>query len=64
MEVASSSCDLSGDGPLPCRVYTKGASELVLERCSFALGPDGRRRRLGQEEKQRLLADFTQGGQR
>ena len=57
-----SSSSSSGGGP--CRVYTKGASELVLERCSHVLGPDGRRRALGEADKLRLLADFTQGGQR
>ncbi|KAL4419237.1 hypothetical protein ABPG77_010679, partial [Micractinium sp. CCAP 211/92] len=47
-----------------CRIYTKGASEIVLDRCSHVLGPDGTRRRLHPEEKQQLMADFCQGGQR
>ena len=52
------------DGSALCRIYTKGASEIVLERCSYVLAPDGTRRRLGDEEKAALLGDFTQGGQR
>ncbi|KAL4422348.1 hypothetical protein ABPG75_008545, partial [Micractinium tetrahymenae] len=47
-----------------CRIYTKGASEILLDRCDYVLGPDGTRRRLRPEEKQRMMADFCQGGQR
>ncbi|PSC68202.1 calcium-translocating P-type PMCA-type [Micractinium conductrix] len=47
-----------------CRIYTKGASEIVLDRCSFVLGPDGTRRRLHGEEKAQLLQTFCEGGQR
>lgn len=60
---ATPRCSLPG-GQRLCRIYTKGASEIVLERCSSALGPDGVRRRLTEGEKQALLAEFSQGGQR
>jgi len=96
-------CSPNADTHL-CRIYTKGASEIVLDRCrwvrgcvhwraglcvhatgstlftpseahltapaslhllcSYVLGPDGTRRRLREEEKEQLLAEFSQGGQR
>jgi hypothetical protein len=50
--------------PAVCRIYTKGAPEIVLERCSHVLGPDGRRQPLPDEQKRQLLAGFAHGGQR
>ena len=47
-----------------CRIYTKGASEIVLERCSHVLGPEGSRQRLAPAEREALLREFSQGGQR
>ncbi len=47
-------------GLVPVRVLTKGAAELVVERCSWQLGPDGRSLLpLGAEGRQRLLESFT-----
>jgi xanthine/CO dehydrogenase XdhC/CoxF family maturation factor len=45
-------------------VFTKGATELVLDRCTHVLAPDGSRRLLREDERQKLLGDFSQGGQR
>lgn len=46
------------------RVFTKGAAEVVLRKCTWQLLPDGSKVALREEDRQSLLQGFQQGGLR
>ncbi|XP_037519635.1 plasma membrane calcium-transporting ATPase 2 isoform X7 [Rhipicephalus sanguineus] len=43
------------DGGRGYRVYTKGASEIVMKKCSFIFGPNGQLENFKQEDQDRLV---------
>ena len=57
-------CARLDEGQRLVRIYSKGAPEIILERCAWALGPDGERRRLGPADHAALLKQFSGSGQR
>ena len=46
------------------RLFTKGAAEIILDLCTKRIRDDSGVAQITQEEKQQLLEDFSQDGNR
>ncbi|DBA89907.1 TPA: hypothetical protein ACH3X2_004399 [Trebouxia sp. C0005] len=52
------------EGMMCARLFTKGAAEIILDLCTTRIRDDSGVARITDEEKQQLLADFSQDGNR
>ncbi len=52
------------EGMMCARLFTKGAAEIILDLCTKRIRDDSGVARITHEEKQQLLTDFSQDGNR
>ena len=52
------------EGMMCARLFTKGAAEIILDLCTKRIRDDSGVAQITQEEKQQLLEDFSQDGNR